>query len=191
MTIVTHRTILVPYSEDLESDFIMLNVCAKNRQYMNGVHTVDSARALFSEVLTGEQLYTLAVLDIRSRDFIGHLFIDLNQPIAELGYLFDSKYWNQGYATEVLLAFVPDAISTLELTSLCASVDPEHLASIRLLDHLGFEKVREARYEFGPYLNYQFRCDKAVGGNSGSESPSSPVLLDRHHLQVQKTQIHK
>ncbi|CAH0526698.1 GNAT family N-acetyltransferase [Vibrio hippocampi] len=191
MTIVTQRTLLVPYTEELESDFVMLNVCAKNRQHMNGAHTVDSARALFQKVLTDKQQYAFAVLDIRTRDFIGHVFISLNEPTAELGYLFDKKYWRQGYATEVLSAFVPEAMKALSLSALCASVDIGHTASLRLLDKLGFDWVSEASDEFGPYLNYQFIYDAEEDGSSAHESLSSPVLRDTHHLQAQKTQIHK
>lgn len=39
MTIATSRTLLVPYTEQLEHDFIKLNCCPINRAEMNGLHS--------------------------------------------------------------------------------------------------------------------------------------------------------
>lgn len=49
MTIATSRTLLVPYTEQLELDFIKLNCCPINRAEMNGPHSVASAKYLFKK----------------------------------------------------------------------------------------------------------------------------------------------
>ncbi|MEL0611443.1 GNAT family N-acetyltransferase, partial [Vibrio echinoideorum] len=43
MTIATSRTLVVPYPEQLEHDFIKLNCSHINRAEMNGPHSITSA----------------------------------------------------------------------------------------------------------------------------------------------------
>ena len=94
MTIVTRRSLLVPYNESLQSEFLMLNCCAINRAEMNGAHTVASAKKLFNKVMTDRNVYAMAVLDSATRDYIGHVFISDLDNDPELGFIFDKNYWN-------------------------------------------------------------------------------------------------
>lgn len=71
----------------------MLNCCAKNRAQMNGPKTVASAKQLFQRVLHDPHLYAMVVLDNYNREYMGHLFIELDEERAELGFLFDKLYW--------------------------------------------------------------------------------------------------
>ncbi|MCW8347268.1 GNAT family N-acetyltransferase [Vibrio sp. ZSDZ65] len=154
MTIATLRTLLVPYTKHLESDFLMLNVCAKNRQHMNGPHSLQTARQLFQTLLEEPKIFAMAVLDIRTRDYLGHVFVDNVKEQAELVFLFDKQYWNQGIATEVLQRFLPTASHELGVQSLTANVDVDHHSSIRLLEKLGFQSCGRAVNEHGPYLMF-------------------------------------
>ena len=96
----------------------MLNVCAKNRQHMNGPHSLQTARQLFQTLLEEPKIFAMAVLDIRTRDYLGHVFVDNVKEQAELVFLFDKQYWNQGIATEVLQRFLPTASHELGVQSL-------------------------------------------------------------------------
>lgn len=162
MTIVTRRTLLVPYNESLQSEFLMLNCCAKNRAEMNGPHTVSSAKQLFQQVLHDHTIYALAVLDSHSREYIGHVFIYHLDSGPELGYIFDKAYWGKGYASEVLKAFFPKAVRDLNLTRVSATANIEHTPSIRILGKLGFELCGQNRDVFGPYNQYVFTSDEVV-----------------------------
>ncbi|GAL28001.1 GNAT family N-acetyltransferase [Vibrio sp. SCSIO 43140] len=192
MTIVTRRTILVPYTDYLESDFLMLNVCAKNRKHMNGPHTLATARRLFQSILSDSKFYAMAALDLRTRDYMGHIFIERGaEGEGEIGYIFDKQYWNKGIATEVLRAFIPDAVHTLGLKRLEANVDTDHASSIRLLSKLGFEQYGQAEDEHGPYYQFQSTFGVPESENSAHGSLSSPAYLDNSRHQALKTQTHK
>lgn len=59
---------------------------------------------------------------------------------AEIGYKFSSAYHHNGYASEAVEKLVDIAFSELNLHRLCAHVQNNNFASIRLLAGLGFEK---------------------------------------------------
>jgi len=159
MTIVTRRSLLVPYNESLQSDFLLLNCCAKNRAQMNGPHTVSAAKQLFSRMLHDETIYARAVLDSRTRDYMGHVFISNLDGLPELGYIFDKLYWGKGIASEVLVSFFNRAVRDLNLTQVMATVNHGHEPSIKLLKKLGFQLVANKRDTFGCYDEFRFTSD--------------------------------
>lgn len=162
MTIATRRVILVPYNESLLSDFVVLNCCVKNRAQMNGPYTVAKARLVFDRILSDHTLYARAVLDSRTREYIGHIFISDLQSVPELGYLFDKAYWGKGIASEALGAFFNKVLRDLSLKTVKATSNVDHAASIRLLEKLGFVKKGLNSDSHGPFFEYEFTSDAVV-----------------------------
>ncbi len=87
MAIVTRRMLLLPYNESLQLEFVMLNCCAKNRAELNGPYTVASAKQMFEKILDDENIYSMAVLESTSRDYMGHVFIANLDSEPELGFI--------------------------------------------------------------------------------------------------------
>jgi RimJ/RimL family protein N-acetyltransferase len=56
----------------------------------------------------------------------------------DLGYRFAKPYWGKGLATEAATAWVRAAFGDFDIERLTAFVHPENVASIRVLDKLGF-----------------------------------------------------
>ena len=156
MIIATHRTLLVPYNESLQSEFLMLNYCTMNRMQMDDYHTVSSAKPLFQRILHDPNIYALAVLDNHSRDYIGHVCIYHLDERPELGFLFDKAYWGQGIGSEVLKAFLPKALHDLNLHQVTTTVECNHIPSIRIVEKLGFERLRDSAYPNSACLQYIF-----------------------------------
>ncbi|MBU2895765.1 GNAT family N-acetyltransferase [Vibrio hepatarius] len=156
MIIATHRTLLVPYNESLQSEFLMLSYCTMNRIQMDDYHTVSSAKPLFQRILHDPTIYALAVLDNHSRDYIGHVCIYRLGESPELGFLFDKAYWGQGIGSEVLKAFLPKALLDLNLRQLVTTVDCNHIPSIRIVEKLGFERLSDSVYPNPACLQYMF-----------------------------------
>ncbi len=168
MTIVTRRTLLLPYHESFKLDFIKLNCCAQNRAEMNGPHTVSSALDLFERVTSGSDIYSMAVLDNGTRDYIGHLFISDLSSQPELGFIIDKAYWGEGIATEVLKAFFPKALKELGIDRVSATANTHHQASIQLLKKLGFEQTKTSKDLYGPYYEFEFTSDVVAVGSSAA-----------------------
>lgn len=67
-------------------------------------------------------------------------------PEVELGYDFHPRAWGRGLATEAASAVMSQAFGELELERVVAVVKPDHSASQRVLEKVGFRSVglREA-----------------------------------------------
>ncbi|MCL9782771.1 GNAT family N-acetyltransferase [Vibrio sp. S4M6] len=162
MAIVTNRTLIIPYSESLQSEFLLLNCCSTNRAEMNGPHTLASAKALFREMLHNTNIYSMAVLDNRSREYMGHIFVSNLDARPELGFIFDSAYWGKGIATESLSAFFPRVCEEKQLSNVVATANVDHYASIAVLNNLGFKRTGQRFDKYGPYYEYEFTRDVVV-----------------------------
>lgn len=74
----------------------------------------------------------------------GYLY---DEPSIELGYLLGSRFWGQGYATEAARACLQYGFEKLNLPEIVAVVTPEHLASRRVLEKIGFSYQGLKRYD--------------------------------------------
>jgi ribosomal-protein-alanine N-acetyltransferase len=63
---------------------------------------------------------------------------------AEIGYELLPEFWNRGYMTEALQPLLSFAFDELQLHTITANIDPNHIASKRVLEKLGF--VQEALF---------------------------------------------
>lgn len=61
--------------------------------------------------------------------------------VAEVGYGVEESFQRQGYASEATRACVEWALSEAEVHAVTATTPPWHLASIRVLEKSGLEKV--------------------------------------------------
>lgn len=67
---------------------------------------------------------------------------------AEIGYVIDRSYWNQGLVSEVLVPVLAYAFGEIGLHRLDADVDPDNLASLALLKKFGFRREGLTRESF-------------------------------------------
>jgi len=72
---------------------------------------------------------------------VGHVSLfALNPPHerAEIGYAVGSGHWRLGYAREALSLALGHAFGTMKLRRIEADIDPRNLASVALVERLGF-----------------------------------------------------
>jgi ribosomal-protein-alanine N-acetyltransferase len=60
----------------------------------------------------------------------------------DLGFRLAPAYWGQGFATEAASAWIRAAFSHLGIQSLGAFTHPGNVASVRVLEKLGFQAIR-------------------------------------------------
>lgn len=86
---------------------------------------------------------------------IGNLYFGKAEyETYELGYVFNSNYWNKGYATESAKALLNYAFSEWKVRKVIAMCNPENKASWRLLERLNM--IREGHLR----KNIYFKTDE-------------------------------
>jgi [ribosomal protein S5]-alanine N-acetyltransferase len=85
-----------------------------------------------------------AVIERSSGDLIGDAGVGLVDGIGpefELGYALGTQWWGRGYATEAARAVRDHALGELALPEMLALVRPDNMASIKIVEKLGMERV--------------------------------------------------
>lgn len=59
---------------------------------------------------------------------------------CELGYVLGSRHWGRGYVSEALVPVLEHAFGALGMNRIEADIDPQNLASGRVLEKLGFRQ---------------------------------------------------
>ncbi|MGV8921090.1 MAG: GNAT family N-acetyltransferase [Pseudomonas sp.] len=91
-----------------------------------------------------------AVIEKSSSAFIG--FCGLNaEPVegteeVEIGYRFSRAFWGRGFATEAGKATRDYAFGVIGIDSLIAIVEPENIASVNVIEKLGFNTFIHSQY---------------------------------------------
>lgn len=77
-----------------------------------------------------------------------------NDRRAEIGYLLHPSHWGRGLMKEILPSVVRFGFEVMRLHRVDAQVDPENVASLRVLENLGFRReglLRESTFSNGRY----------------------------------------
>ena len=89
--------------------------------------------------------YTFAIETILDKNFIGLIGINLGKQKyknAEVWFKINSKYWNQGFATESLNTILDFGFNALQLHRIEAGCATENFGSVAVLEKVGM--LREA-----------------------------------------------
>lgn len=104
--------------------------------------SIETALALVKE--RSEGLDFLAVELKSSRQLVGHLYFKQIEPPEldtwELGYIFNPRDQNQGYATESAGALVQYGFTQLGVHRVIAHCNPENTASWRVMEKIGMTR---------------------------------------------------
>jgi RimJ/RimL family protein N-acetyltransferase len=92
---------------------------------------------------------------------IGIHFIDADYQI-EIGYTLSPKYQSRGYAAEAVKAVIKHAFAVWRKHRIIASVHPENIKSIRLLENIGFRKEAHFIKSFRMDNEWQDDCIYAL-----------------------------
>jgi ribosomal-protein-alanine N-acetyltransferase len=77
------------------------------------------------------------------------------QTEVELGYRLCLKHWGRGYAAESAAAILRYGFGDLKLTRIKAFALPQNRASLRILEKLGFQYMRDFDYAELPFRLYE------------------------------------
>lgn len=90
---------------------------------------------------------------VETGDVVGRIAIGVRRAgVAELGYALDRRAWGRGLATEAVAAVIAHGFGAMGLRRIFADVDPDNIASIRLLERLGFALEGRLRAEWETHI---------------------------------------
>ncbi|KTD07567.1 GNAT family N-acetyltransferase [Legionella jamestowniensis] len=94
-----------------------------------------------------KNLPCLVIFTLKTDKFVGEAYFDeLETGEIKVGYLFHKKYWNKGYATEVLKALLEWAKHNIDSDYIIAYADKSNTASLRVMEKCGMQYYKEDVY---------------------------------------------
>lgn len=135
-----------------EIDFIDYFSLVSNEKVMAQITEyaipLEQAKSNFQKLLKRNEKYEHAgsykIYDRTINEFIGlgHLTLDeKNNEVAEIGYMIKPEHWGKGYGGEIAKVLINRAKKS-ELTTLKAIIDPDNIASRKILIKQGFVSER-------------------------------------------------
>jgi RimJ/RimL family protein N-acetyltransferase len=101
------------------------------------------AKELITDKNPGDEGYFQFALEHKATgELIGDFMLKTQEDkrLAEIGYTLAFNFHGKGLAREAATAVIDYAFSVLKMHRLSASADPRNLASLKLLERLGFRK---------------------------------------------------
>lgn len=148
MIFETERCIVNPICCDDKRDLISMCGDINVWEYLGGANTAVAQRRKIEnhEKLPPEQLENQWIIRNKADNtFMGYLSLNTHHDgdDIELSYMLLSKYWGSGYASEVAGEFIRYAFNERKLNRLVAETQSANIASCKLLEKLGFHKLKE------------------------------------------------
>lgn len=88
--------------------------------------------------------------------FLGHCKLEMTgKNEAEIGYLMFPEYWGRGFGSEIAQTLVKQAKNISEIETLIAIIDPENMASRKILEKCGFQWDYDGEYTGMPAVYFK------------------------------------
>lgn len=104
-----------------------------------------------------------ALLEKASGDFMGYCgvgpeWVDGTEEI-NLGYRLARRFWGQGFATEAVRGVLQCAFNKKHCESVVVIIEPEHAASVRVVEKSGFKDYAVHEFHHRPVRLYRMTRD--------------------------------
>lgn len=118
-------------------DILTPSVVESLPPYFQNVNSISSAQEWLKHVVSDGRLFIVKL--VGESKAIGFVFLSTEDSgDTHIGYLLGESFWGKGYATEILKGLIDFIKSEDQVTRLIAGVDTDNVASIKLLQRLGF-----------------------------------------------------
>ncbi|MEG2916659.1 MAG: GNAT family N-acetyltransferase [Clostridium sp.] len=142
-----------------EDDFKYFSKLAFNEKVMvmnyGRVFTLEEAKKCYKKMLENnkvcEEFGSFKVFEATTNNFIGLGDISISEDFteAEVEYLLFPEYWGQGYGSEILGNLLNKAEERKSIQRVTAIIDPNNVASKKILLNQGFESQKTYEIDDG------------------------------------------
>lgn len=163
-----------PQTEDLAGLFAIYGDPATNQYNPAGPLTrIDQAEILLAEWICHWKVHGYGLWTLATRAapdcVIGFGGLGLREygdvELLNLGYRFAVTAWGQGYATELSRAALEYGFDELNVPQVFALVRPAHVASIRVLEKIGMQRVDVLDDVPGQAPSFVYRITRVLEGD--------------------------
>jgi RimJ/RimL family protein N-acetyltransferase len=133
-------------------------------------HAIDEAQKR-----EGRLAYILAARIAGTREFAGLTFIDIDRELkstAEVGYILLPAFWKNGYASEILRAYLAFGFETLGMHRVYGKCDDLNHASAHVMEKCGLAYEGTVREHV--WLRDHWRSTRYYGMLAGEYRPGIP-----------------
>ncbi|MDQ0198645.1 GNAT family N-acetyltransferase [Neobacillus ginsengisoli] len=154
----THRLKLIEIThQHVESLYEILSLEDVTRYYGTNRFMLQSEAMklidMFSKNYREKRGIRWGIVLKENQKFIGTLGLNslqLGNKRAEIGYELHPQYWRKGYTSEAIKEVLTYSFEKLDLHRIGAIVYPENIASLKLLENIGFQEeglLRDYMYQ--------------------------------------------
>lgn len=150
MDFKTERIIIRPVGIGDKESIFSYRADPETNKFLSLIpHTVDDVEEFIKkssfEMNVPGKWFQFVIIEKVTNQLIGDigihfLEIDSENKQVEIGYTLDRRFRGNGYATEALSVIINYLITSLNKHRIIASIDPTNIASIKLIERLGFRK---------------------------------------------------
>jgi ribosomal-protein-alanine N-acetyltransferase len=149
---MTTDRLIIRYIEETDYDDICEYGCDEETgQYMlHWPKTGDQVRYFIKCGMEAVQKDTITwhefVIELKaSGKVIGNISLMLSGPAAEIGWISNRQYWNNGYMTEAVKSVINHAFRNLGIQRIFATCALKNVASRRVMEKCNMKRNREER----------------------------------------------
>ena len=142
MNITTDRLIIRNFTYD---DWLDVHSYTSDTNVMKyipeGVLTSEDAKKFVKENSSQDAKY-FPVLLKKDHTLIGHIVFHkyFGEHMYEIGWVFNPKYYNRGYASEAAYSILKYGFETMKLHRIIATCQPENIPSYRIMEKIGMRR---------------------------------------------------
>ena len=142
MNIITERLIIRKFvSDDWQSVHEYTSDFNVMKYIPEGVFAVEDSKEFVTENSSKSPRY-FPVLLKKDQTLIGHIAFHkvFGEHTYEIGWVFNPKYYNKGYASEAAHSILKYGFETMKLHRIIATCQPENIPSHRVMEKIGMRR---------------------------------------------------
>ena len=125
------------YGSDLETGQFMLH-WPKSREQVEKF--IDNC---ISKMISDELIWYEFVMQLKvERKVIGNITLEVRELVAEIGWISNKRYWNNGYMSEAVNAIIEHAFSNLGIERIFATCNEKNVASYKVMEKCNMCKIK-------------------------------------------------
>ncbi len=147
MKITSSRIKLQPLEQSDWELFKELNLCPKIMEHLYDRLPLDKIKTVFESrtrpITEKSDGWCFSISDASTGEKLGNIGLkltDIEERIAEVGFMLKEEAQGKGYATEALNLVAEYVFQTLKLSKLAAICSTENTGSYKLLEKVGFSR---------------------------------------------------